>query len=261
VLEVPQVFGETLTGTEDLVLRIPSSALLTNDTSANAAADPSQPILTITAVANPTHGQVGLNNGVNGIEVVFIPDANFHGIATFTYTVTDQYGLQSTARATLEIAAVNDAPVTTGESGNTLEDTAVYFNIADLLQNDIDVDTATDGQTLSISGIASSKNGIATLTNDGRIKFVPDANFHGVASFTYIVSDSNGRTVDSLSKLGASPNKGGRVQVAKCSKAKRSASSPDPNWLGRLAARPSGVRAAGQDGCKASNDVAWRVAA
>jgi hypothetical protein len=46
--------------------------------------------------------------------VVFIPDANFHGTATFTYTVTDQYGLQSTATATLDIAAVNDAPSNLG---------------------------------------------------------------------------------------------------------------------------------------------------
>jgi Cadherin-like domain len=188
VLEAPQVRGETLAGTEDIVLRLPSSTLLANDTSANAAADPSKPILTITAVANPTHGQVGLNNG----DVIFLPDANFHGTASFTYTVTDQYGLQSTATATLDIAAVNDAPVTTGETGSTTEDNAVYFNIADLLQNDTDVDIATDGQTLSISGIASSSHGTATLTGDGRIKFVPDANFHGLANFTYLVSDGNG---------------------------------------------------------------------
>ncbi len=188
VLEAPTVQGETLAGTEDVVLRIPSSTLLANDTTVNAAADANRPLLSINAVANPTHGQVGLNNG----DVVFIPDANFHGTATFTYTVVDQYGLQSTATATLEIAAVNDAPVTTDQSGSTNEDNIVYFNVADLLSSTTDADTSTDGQTLAISGIVSSSHGLATLTNDGRIKFVPDANFHGTANFIYTGSDGNG---------------------------------------------------------------------
>ncbi|WP_158269474.1 cadherin-like domain-containing protein [Limnohabitans sp. JirII-29] len=186
-LDYPVVIGETLPGTEDVVLRLSQDVLLANDSTPNASADPNAPALTITAVADAVNGQVSLNDGV----VVFMPNTNFHGEASFTYTVTDQYGLSTTGSTTLVIAAVNDAPVTQGETGQTQEDTAIYFNVADLLSNDSDVDTATDGQVLNITGIAAAQNGTATLLADGRIRFVPDSNFHGIAQFTYIVNDGN----------------------------------------------------------------------
>ncbi|WP_158236151.1 S-layer family protein [Limnohabitans sp. JirII-31] len=186
-LDYPVVSGETLPGTEDVVLRLSQDVLLANDSSPNASADPNAPALTITAVADAVNGQVSLNDGV----VVFMPNTNFHGEASFTYTVTDQYGLSTTGSTTLVIAAVNDAPVTQGETGQTQEDTAIYFNVADLLSNDSDVDSVTDGQVLSITGIAAAQNGTATLLADGRIRFVPDSNFHGSAQFTYIVNDGN----------------------------------------------------------------------
>ncbi len=186
-LDYPVVSGETLPGTEDVVLRLSQNVLLANDSSPNARADANAPALTITAVADAVNGQVSLNDGV----VVFMPTTNFHGDASFTYTVTDQYGLSTMGSTTLVIAAVNDAPVTQGETGKTQEDTAIYFNVADLLSNDSDMDTATDGQVLSITGIAAAQNGMATLLADRRIRFVPDSNFHGTAQFSYIVNDGN----------------------------------------------------------------------
>ncbi len=186
-LDYPVVIGETLPGTEDVVLRLSQDVLLANDSSPNARADANAPALTITAVADAVNCQVSLNDGV----VVFMPNTNFHGEASFTYTVTDQYGLSTTGSTTLVIAAVNDAPVTQGETAQTQEDAAIYFNVADLLSNDRDVDTATDGQVLSITGIAAAQHGTATLLTDGRIRFVPDSNFHGTAQFTYIVNDGN----------------------------------------------------------------------
>ena len=193
VLAYPRARGETANGLEDTQLRFAQSVLLANDSTDNTPGNPGQPALTITSVFAPTHGSVSLQTNAAGLtEVVFNPDANYHGQASFSYTVTDQYGLQSQATTTLTIAAVNDAPQTTGETANGGEDNVLYFNTADLLANDTDVDTATDGQTLSISGIAASSNGVATLTGGGRIQFIPSANFHGIASFTYLVSDGNG---------------------------------------------------------------------
>jgi hypothetical protein len=131
-LDYPVVIGETLPGTEDVVLRLSQDVLLANDSSPNARADANAPALTITAVADAVNGQVSLNDGM----VVFMPNTNFHGEASFTYTVTDQYGLSTTGSTTLVIAAVNDAPVTQGETAQTQEDTAIYFNVEDLLRND-----------------------------------------------------------------------------------------------------------------------------
>ncbi len=184
-LGYPEIQGETLPGTEDVVLRLTQSVLLANDSSPNASADPTQPALTITAVSQPLHGQVSLVNG----EVLFAPDTNFHGTASFTYTVTDQYGLSTNGSATLLIAAVNDTPVTQGELVASDEDIGLIFTQAQLLANDSDVDVATDGQVLSISRVGDAQHGTVSLDAQGQVRFVPDLNYHGPAQFTYWVSD------------------------------------------------------------------------
>ena len=184
-LGYPDVQGETLLGTEDVVFRLSQSVLLANDSTPNASADPNAPALTITAVSQPLNGQVSLVNG----EVLFAPDANFHGIASFTYTVTDQYGLSSNGTTTLQITAVNDAPVTQGEFVSSDEDIGLIFTQAQLLANDSDVDVATDGQVLTISRVGQAQHGTVWIDAQGDLRFVPDANYHGAAQFTYWVSD------------------------------------------------------------------------
>ncbi|MFY7905977.1 MAG: cadherin-like domain-containing protein, partial [Burkholderiaceae bacterium] len=193
----PQVQAETLTGTEDVVLRLTQTVLLANDRTSNASADPSQPAQSITAVSAPLHGQVSLVNG----EVLFAPDTNFYGRASFTYTVTDQYGLSSDGTATLLIAAANDAPVSQGESRTIDEDTTVVFTQAELLANDSDVDVATDGQVLRISAVGGASNGTVTMQANGDVRFTPTANYHGPAEFTYTVSDGYGGTTDAKVSL------------------------------------------------------------
>ncbi len=69
-----------------------------------------------------------------------MPDANFHGQAGFAYTVTDTWGVSHSAWATLEIEAVNDAPIATGDSAQGDEDHELRFTSASLLANDLDVD-------------------------------------------------------------------------------------------------------------------------
>ncbi len=184
-LDYPEVQGETLPGTEDVVLRLTQSVLLANDRTINVSAYSDQHSLTITAVSSPQHGQVSLVNG----EVLFAPDLNFHGTASFSYTVTDQYGLMATASATLHIAAANDAPVTLGETANSQEDTGLLITQAQLLANDSDVDVATDGQVLSISRVGEAQHGTVWLDGQGNLRFIPEANYHGPAQFIYWVSD------------------------------------------------------------------------
>src|SRR5207302_349995 len=52
-------------------------------------------------------GTVGLAAGT----VTFTPDANYNGPASFTYTMQDAAGAQSTATVNVTLNAVNDAPV------------------------------------------------------------------------------------------------------------------------------------------------------
>ncbi|WP_297577482.1 retention module-containing protein, partial [uncultured Deefgea sp.] len=71
-----------LTVPEDGVLQIPSSRLLQNDS------DPDGDTLTIISVQNAVNGTVTLVNG----NVVFTPNPNYNGPASFTYTVSDGHG-------------------------------------------------------------------------------------------------------------------------------------------------------------------------
>ncbi|WP_305638201.1 cadherin-like domain-containing protein [Polaromonas sp.] len=210
LLDYPQVLGEQASSLEDNSLRFLETLLLANDSTVNAPAHPDQPSLRISSVFAPVHGSVSLQTNAQGVvEVVFLPEANYHGPASFDYTVTDQYGLSSNASVSLDIAAVNDAPVTQDGNVSSAEDTVLYFTPADLLAGASDVDTATDGQQLSISAIVAAQHGVAVFMPDGRIRFTPDADYNqsidGLASFTYSVSDGAGGVTPATVWLSLAP--------------------------------------------------------
>jgi uncharacterized protein YndB with AHSA1/START domain len=71
-----------------------TALLLTNGTS------------TLKSVSHAVHGTVTLVKG----KVVFTPDADFSGIATFDYTLVDSHGVATVHTATIDVAPVADAP-------------------------------------------------------------------------------------------------------------------------------------------------------
>jgi hypothetical protein len=95
-----------LTTYEDTPLAIPAAVLLANDTDVD---DPHSAltIIGVTDVANG-HGHAVLNGGV----ITFIPDANYNGDASFSYTVSDGHpGGTATTTVNLNILGVDDPPV------------------------------------------------------------------------------------------------------------------------------------------------------
>ena len=86
---------------------------------------------------------------------------------------------------TVNVAAVNDAPVAINDTLAATEDTPVTYTAAQLLGNDTDV----DGDTLTIASVTSGTGGTAVLNANGTVTFTPDANFNGAASFSYTVTD------------------------------------------------------------------------
>jgi len=118
---------------------------------------------------------------------VFTPDANFNGVATFDYTVSDGAGGTSTSTVTVDVAAVNDAPVVGAPSFVTLEDTALTVTAAELLAGSSDL----DGDALSVSGVSLSSPAAGSLVDnlDGTWTFTPAADWNGALSLDYAVSD------------------------------------------------------------------------
>ena len=90
---------------------------------------------------------------------------------------------------TVNVAAVNDAPVANADTLAATEDTPVTYTAAQLLGNDTDV----DGDTLTIASVTSGTGGTAVLNGNGTVTFTPNANFNGAASFTYTATDGTGQ--------------------------------------------------------------------
>jgi VCBS repeat-containing protein len=120
---------------------------------------------------------------VNG-RVRFIPDANFQGTATVTYTIDDGRGGTATAVVTISVIA-NSAPVAAADSHSVAEDGVLIINGKGVLTNDSDA----EGNTLTAQLVANPTHGALTLNSDGSFTYTPNANFSGSDSFTYRASD------------------------------------------------------------------------
>ena len=88
-----------------------------------------------------TNGTVALVAG----QLVFTPAANYHGPASFTYTITDGT-VSAVATVSGTVTPVNDAPVASNDSFTVAEDGSITVNV---LGNDSDV----DGNPLTITHV------------------------------------------------------------------------------------------------------------
>ncbi|OGS96465.1 MAG: hypothetical protein A3H31_08415 [Gallionellales bacterium RIFCSPLOWO2_02_FULL_57_47] len=151
-----------------------------------AANDIDGDVLTASIVATAQHGQVSIN--ADG-SFTYTPDANYNGADSFTYKVSDGELDSNIATVSLNIAAVNDAPIAADTQAATDEDTPLNL---DLLAAASDV----DGDVLTPVIIAGPLHGQLVSNPDGSFTYTPDANYFGADSFTYKVSDAQSSVLD-----------------------------------------------------------------
>ncbi len=184
----PVAVADTFNATEDTPLNIAANQLLSNDT------DPDlRDTLSIASVTAGTGGTPTLNTDGS---VTFTPSANFNGVASFSYKATDKStanALSNSATVTVNVAAVNDAPVAVADTLNASRNTAVTYTAAQLLGNDTDA----ENQALKIKTVSSGTGGTAVLNTDGTVTFTPTANFTGPANFTYVAAETTSPNVQS----------------------------------------------------------------
>ncbi|MEZ5840751.1 MAG: tandem-95 repeat protein [Hyphomicrobiales bacterium] len=181
---------------EDYPVLIAVADLLANDIEHDG--DP----MTVTGVRNAEGGEAELL--ANGT-ILFTPDANFHGDASFIYVVDDGQGGVSEATATVRYTSVNDRPVARDDSYTDnaftflrgFEDQPIEIPISELMKNDFDI----EGLGLSFESFNDAINGDVVMTDHGTLVFTPDADFWGVATFAYLVSDPDGAVDDALVTL------------------------------------------------------------
>ncbi|MBT9595805.1 MAG: tandem-95 repeat protein, partial [Vitreoscilla sp.] len=186
--DLPVASNDTFAATEDTAL---NGSLAGNDTLSGDGGN------TFALGSGPAHGTVVVN--ADGT-FTYTPAANYNGPDSFTYTLTDADGDVSAATVTLNVGAVNDAPVLTGESVATPEDSGTAGNV---LANDSDVEGSPlsvteftwDGSTFAVAAGGSTTATIAgvgtlTLGSDGSYTFAPVADYSGsVPTVSYSVSD------------------------------------------------------------------------
>jgi VCBS repeat-containing protein len=172
----PTAANDRYSATEDQPLVIESGGVLDND--ADVDGDP----LTAQLVSGPLHGSVTLNEDGT---FTYTPSADFHGIDGFSYLAHDGTIASQVATVTINVAAVNDAPLANNDEYTIDEDTELTIDAAGILANDSDV----DGDSLTAVLVDGPQNGELTLNADGSFSYIPNADFNGVDGFSYMVND------------------------------------------------------------------------
>src|SRR5437867_2376948 len=195
VNDPPVAVNNTYTTNEDTALNVPAPGVLGNDTDVDSPASS----LTAVLVAGPSHGTLTLNP--NG-SFTYTPAANYNGSDSFTYKANDGTADSNVATVTINITAVNDAPVAVADAYSTNEDTALNVAAPGVLGNDTDV----DGNTLTaILGTTVPLHGTLTFNANGSFTYTPAANYNGSDSFTYHANDGTVNSSDVTVSLTINP--------------------------------------------------------
>lgn len=176
VNDVPVANNDEFTIDEDSPLVIDLPGILANDTDADGDA------LTAAMVEGPQNGTVVVNPDGS---FVYTPNANFTGVDGFSYVVSDGAAESDVASVTINVNAVNDAPIAADDAFVTDEDMPLAIDPLGVLANDSDV----EGSPLTAALVTGPTNGAVTLNADGSFSYTPSAGFSGLDTFTYKVSD------------------------------------------------------------------------
>jgi hypothetical protein len=130
-----------------------------------------------------------VQQGVGGIATVssngafsYTASLNFIGPDTLYYQITDLVGQTAVAAIVLNVVnANNDAPSAPARSYTTTEDSSLSTNIAFIDE--------VDGDLLSYSIEVNPAFGSASITPDGQLVYVPNANFSGFDLIQYKACD------------------------------------------------------------------------
>ena len=117
VNERPVANAESYSVNEDTTLTIGGAGVLTNDTDTENGA------LDVVLIDGVSHGNLTLNSDGS---FVYTPDSNFYGQDSFRYAASDGSLNSLPIVVTLNILAVNDAPVITSNGGSSIATVNVH---------------------------------------------------------------------------------------------------------------------------------------
>lgn len=221
VADTPVAVADSQTVAEDAA---PVSVnVLANDTDADQTSGPGDTKRIISVGAASSGGSVTImGSGVNNT-LSYDSALNFFGTETFSYTMEDSTGLQSSATVTMTVTAVNDAPQITSSAITTAQDGVPYsYPVAvsdpDDLNNGVQLawslTTAPPGMTVSSTGVIQWTPPVNVAMGYNVTVRVADGGENGAAaatqSFTINVSvpdaDGDGMPDSFENQYGFDPN-------------------------------------------------------
>ncbi|WP_145957017.1 tandem-95 repeat protein [Vibrio parahaemolyticus] len=115
---------------------------------------------------------------VSGVATI-TPTADWNGKETITFTATDPSGESISQRVDFTVAPVADIMA---DKATVVEDTPTIIKV---LGNDT---FEGDGKVVSLDANNGPANGSVSVNPDGSVTYTPNDNYHGIDSFTYIVT-------------------------------------------------------------------------
>ncbi|GFZ33597.1 hypothetical protein CSC2_41230 [Clostridium zeae] len=163
---------------------------LSNDT------DAENNTLNITSITEPEHGTAVINS--NGT-IKYIPDENYHGPDSFTYTINDGQGGSATGTVNITVNAVNNIPTVSDIYKIGPEDANIVFSINDFISkfsdSDEDVLTKIKIASLPSNGVLKLNGEIVEIGQEipllqlSKLTFTPNSDWNGTTSFQWNGND------------------------------------------------------------------------
>ncbi|HHK8636266.1 TPA: tandem-95 repeat protein [Vibrio parahaemolyticus] len=127
------------------------------------------------SVSGNSNVLVSIENGIATIS----PTADWNGSETLTFTATDPSGESVSQTVNFTVAPVADI---VADKATVVEDTPTIINV---LGNDT---FEGGGKVVSLDANNGPVNGSVSVNPDGSVTYTPNDSYHGIDSFTYIVT-------------------------------------------------------------------------
>ena len=209
--DAPTANDDTGSTDEDKTLNVPAAGVLTNDTDKDPGDTKTVVKLNGSSTLTGTSAKGAAVTIAADGSYSYNPGDKFQGLSTgesdtdsFTYTMADGAGSESTATVDLTIDGVSDAPTANTDSFDAVGNTGLFVGVTrptgqagrvttgSLLANDADPDTpAANLVVQEVTDVATSQGGRITINADGTFAYVPEAGDTGTDSFTYRVCDAS----------------------------------------------------------------------
>lgn len=149
----------------------------------------------VALVNNVAHGTLSLN--ANGT-FTYSPNADYNGSDSFTYQLSDTNGDIDNATVTITVNSVNDVVEAINDLFSVDEDATLNEIV---ISNDLNLG---DGG-ISVTLVNNVAHGTLILSSDGSFTYSPNADYNGLDSFTYLLTDADNDTDNATVSITVNP--------------------------------------------------------